>query len=463
MGKIFKDLRTYFMLLLGLDIVWFLYQVIRYPILPTKYIVLFVIVLFAIVALLILSQYKAKGKKTRIAGKVLIILLCLVLIPINYTYSKTMNALNKMVTSEETEVISVIVKKSSSYEYIEDLKGKTFSTLSTTDKNIDKTIDKIEKGYGKAIDVKTYYGVLTLVNALYSGEVDCIVLNESYRSLIEEDFKSFSDDTKVIYFKNYTTKLRDPKNIDITQETFSVYISGIDTYGTISTKSRSDVNMIITVNPTTKRILLTSIPRDYYIPFQVLNGQKDKLTHSGLFGVNETKDNVANYFGIDIDYFVRVNFDSVIDIVDALGGIDVHNPRAFGDFKEGLIHLNGEQALAFSRERHAFAEGDKERGRNQMRVITGIINKAMSPAIITGYMDLLNSLHSSFQTDISDDQIISFIRMQIDDMSSWDIQSISVDGTGSMLYSPIYGSQLYMMVPDNQSVETAKGRMKELY
>lgn len=463
MSKIFKDVRTYFMVLLFLDIAWLLYQVLRYPILPMKYMILFMIILIAIIVLLVLSQYLAKSKKTKIIGKVFIILLCLILIPVNYTYSKTMNALNKMVATEEKDVVSVIVKKNRSYEYIEDLKGKTFSTLATNDTNVDKTLKKIEKSYGETINPKNYYGVITLVNALYYNEVDCIVINESYRSVIEEEYENFSEETKVIYFENYTTYLKDPKNKDITKESFSVYISGIDTYGAISTKSRSDVNMIVTVNPTKKRILLTSIPRDYYIPFNVLNGEKDKLTHSGLYGVNETKDNVAKYFGIDIDYFVRVNFDSVIDIVNALGGIDVHNPRAFGNFNEGLIHLNGEQALSFSRERHAFAEGDKERGRNQMRVITGIIDKAMSPAIITGYMDLLNSLHSSFQTDLSDEQMISFVRMQIDDMSTWDIQSISVDGTGNSLYSPIYGSNLYMMVPDDNSVEVAKNRIKELY
>ena len=461
--KIFKDVRTYFIVVLAIPVIWLIYQIIRYRILPTRYIVIAVILLLIFAGLLVLSQYKAKKKSVRIAGKVLIVLLCAVLLIGNVYYMQTVSSIMGVSSTEDTDVVSVVVLKNSSYEYIEDLKGKVFSTLATEDEHVDSVLNTIKATNGETPEVKRYPGILTWVNALYSGEVSCLVMNESYRAIIEEDYETFSDDTRVIYSKNYVTEIDNTTNTDLTKNTFSVYISGIDTYGTISTKSRSDVNMIVTVNPTTKQILLTSIPRDYYIPFNVLGGERDKLTHSGLYGVDETKGNVASYFGIDIDYYVRVNFTSLIEIVDAIGGIEVDNPTAFGQFEAGTIHLNGEQALAFSRERHAFAEGDRERGRNQMRVITGIINKVISPSIITNYMSLLNSLHSSFQTNLTDDQMISLLRMQINDMSAWNIESISVDGNGNTLYSPIYGSSLYMMVPDDASVETAKQKINQLY
>ena len=463
MNKIFKDIRTYFMIILIIVILWLGYQLIKYPILSTKYIIIFMIVNIVIMLLFILSQYKAKNKKIRLTGKILIIIFCLLLIPLNYTFSKTMNALAKTETHVETDSVSIIVKANSTYQYTQDLKGKVYSTLATDDKSVDKTIEKLQTENNENIQPKVYSGVLTLVNALYNNDVDCIIINESYRAMIEEDFPNFSSDTRVIYSKQYVTEINSPENSDITRNTFNVYVSGIDTYGSITTKSRSDVNMIMTVNPTTKTVLLTSIPRDYYIPFNVLGGQRDKLTHSGLYGVNETMQNVASYFGIDIDYFIRVNFDSLIDIVDSLGGIEVYNPQAFKNFEVGKITLNGEEALAFSRERYSFEDGDKERGRNQMRVITGIIQKVMSPSIITNYMSLLDSLHSSFQTNLTDEQIISLIRMQINDMSSWNIESISVDGTGDYLYSPIYGSELYMMLPDDNTVTTAKEKINALY
>ncbi len=461
--NIFKDLRTYFMLLLGISVIWFIYQMIRYPVLPMKYLVIAFIIILLLVILLVLSQYKTKKNILKIIGKVGIVLLSIILLLVNYTYSRTVNLFSDIVMSEDTDVVSVIVKKESSYQYIEDLKGKTFAQLDTSDDFVNQTIEQIEKENDETLNLKEYNGVNALVDALYDKQIDAMIINESYRSTIEESYETFTDDTRVIYSKTYQTKVDDTVNKDVTQDTFSVFISGIDTYGSISTKSRSDVNMIVTVNPQTKNILLTSIPRDYYIPFEVLNGSRDKLTHSGLYGVNETKNNVANYFGIDIDYYVRVNFTSVVDIVDAIGGINVDNPRAFNDFEAGNIHLNGEQALAFSRERYAFKEGDRERGRNQMRVITGIIQKVMSPSIITNYMSLLDSLHSSFQTNLTDEQMISLIRMQINDMSSWNIESISVNGTGDSLYSPIYGSKLYMMIPDENTVMTAKEKINALY
>lgn len=463
MNKIFKDIRTYFMIVLNIVILRLGYQLIKYPILSTKYIIIFMIVIIAILFLFILSQYKAKNKKIKLTGKILIIIFCLLLIPLNYTFSKTMNALTKTETHVETDSVSIIVKANSTYQYTLDLKGKVYSTLATDDESVNKTIEKLQRENNENIQPKVYSGVLTLVNALYNNDVDCIIINESYRAMIEEDFSNFSNDTRVIYSKQYITQIDSPENNDITRNTFNVYVSGIDTYGSITTKSRSDVNMIITVNPSTKTVLLTSIPRDYYIPFNVLGGQKDKLTHSGLYGVNETMQNVASYFGIDIDYFIRVNFDSLIDIVDSLGGIEVYNPQAFKNFDVGKITLNGVEALAFSRERYSFENGDKERGRNQMRVITGIINKVLSPAIISNYSELMDKLHVSFQTNMSDEQIISLVRMQLDDMSPWTIQQQSVNRNGQTLYSPIYGSDLYMMVPDDKSVENAKVKINELY
>lgn len=461
--KLFKDIRTYFMILLGISLIWFLYQMIKYPVLPMKYLIVIILLLIVLSVLLVLSQYKFKGKVSRIGGKVVIVVLSVLLIFVNYTYFKTVDLFGDIVQSEDTDVVSVIVKKESSYQHIDDLKGKIYSSIENKDHYVDQTIDAIEKENDETIHLKLFAGVDSLVNALENDSVDCIVMNESYRSLIEEEHSDFTDKTRVIYSKSYQTKIKEAKDINVTSDTFSIYISGIDTYGSISTKSRSDVNMIVTVNPKTKQILLTSIPRDYYVPFKVLNGSRDKLTHSGLYGVDETKGNVGDYFGIEIPYYVRVNFTSVIDIVDAIGGIEVDNPRAFRDFPAGVIHLNGEKALAFSRERYAFTEGDRERGRNQMRVITGIIHKVISPSIISNYMSLLDSLHASFQTNLSDEQMLSLIRMQISDMSSWSIETISVDGTGATLYSPIYGSQLYMMIPDDNTVQTAKEKILALY
>lgn len=462
MNKLLKDKRTYFMIVLFGMILWFAYLVIRYPIPPTKYILIGVVLIIIIVTLLFLSQYLSKNKMVQNIGKIIIVIISLLFLFINYFFSTTMEALLSNRYSLETDNVLVIVKVSSPYYYTQDLAGKIYGTLETQDDNIDKVLVKIEKENAEVISPQTYSSIISLVKALLNNEVDCMVINESYRSLIEDEYPSFFDETRIIYSHQYISQSTSPEERNLCEESFNIYITGIDTYGAISSKSRSDVNIILTVNPIRKTILLTSIPRDYYIPFGILNGKKDKLTHSGLYGVDETMQNVASYFQIDIDYFVRVNFDSVIEIIDALGGIEVDNPQAFGNFQKGNIHLNGEEALAFSRERYAFEQGDRERGKNQMRVITGMLDKMTSPAILKNYKSLLESLDETFQTNISDEQIIELIRMQLNDMSSWHVEKNSVDGTGEMLYSPIYGSRLYMMVPDEKSVAEAKEKILKL-
>lgn len=465
MKKIFLDIRTYFLVLLWGSIGYFAFQMIRYPILPTKYLTIVYIVLGLLGIILSIAQYKTK-KVFRFLGKVCIVLVSALLIFVNFTYLKATSVLNSVKQTEDIDVVSVIVKTDSDYKYIEDLFGKQYSTVENRDSYVDATFDAISDDNNEFnLKIRYFSGYNDMIDALYDESVDCIVINEAYRALIEENYETFSTDTKVIYSKEYRTAIeaKSLRSFDVTVDPFSVYISGIDTYGSISTKSRSDVNILMTVNPIEKKILLVSIPRDYYIPFIALDGQSEKLTHSGIYGVEETVSDVANFLEMDIPYYVRINFDSLIDIVDAIGGVDVDNPQSFLNFPAGLIHLNGQEALTFSRERYSFSSGDRERGRNQMRVITGIINKVCSPEIITKAFDLLDSLHSSFQTNLTDSEILSLIRMQLDDMASWSIESISVDGYGETAESLVYGGNVYVMVPYEDSVAYAKERIDALY
>ena len=492
--KALKELRTYFILLLIGTLIWFTYQMITYPILPTKYLVIVLLALYFISILLGLSQYKG-NKFIKIMGKLGILLLSAALIFVNFTYLKTVNLFDEIVQTEDTDIISVVVKDKSGYRYIEDLEGKIFAKLENSDDFVNETVTEISKTYKEEMNIQKYTSVADLVNDLVSGKVDAIIVNESYRSLFEEISGDFTENTRVIYSKEYKTiieekpdekpvvsdkentsggnssnqvqetiKITYNEKINVTEDTFSVYVSGIDTYGSISTKARSDVNMIVTINPKERKILLTSIPRDYYIPFSALGGAKDKLTHSGLYGVNETKRNVQNYFGVHIPFYVRVNFTSLVTIVDALGGITINNPHeGVFDIPTGEVTIDGKMALVYARERYSFKGGDNERIKNQMRVITGIINKVLSPEIITNYADLLDAVGGSFQTNISDSQILSLVRMQLDDMRGWTIETNSVTGSGTMAYSPVYGQTLWMMIPNYNSVVQARNKISAMY
>ena len=254
----------------------------------------------------------------------------------------------------------------------------------------------------------------------------------------------------------------------ITKEPFVVYLSGVDNRGELTDKARSDVNILAVVNPKTKRVALVNTPRDYYVDLAGTDS-KDKLTHAGLYGVETSMATLGNLYGVNVEHYIRINFAGFINIIDAIGGVDVYSDQAFTSvgspgyydpttFAEGWNHLDGKSALAFARERHAFASGDIQRGINQMKVIDAMVNKLKSPALLMGFSKLMDAAADCFVTSLSQDQITALVRMQLSDLASWDIQSCSVTGTSgksSKCYSA-KGQSLYVMKPDENSVNEAK-------
>ena len=254
----------------------------------------------------------------------------------------------------------------------------------------------------------------------------------------------------------------------ITKEPFVLYLSGVDTRGDLTEKARSDVNIIAAVNPVTKQVVLINTPRDYYVDLAGTNS-KDKLTHAGLYGVQTSMDTLGNLYGVNVEHYIRINFAGFIDIVDALGGVDVYSDQAFTSvgspgyydpttFVEGWNHLDGKAALAFARERHAFASGDIQRGINQMKVIDAMLNKIKSPALLMGFSKIMDAAADCFVTSFSQDQISALVRMQLSDFAEWDIESYTVTGTSSSstkCYSA-KGQKLYVMKPDDASVSKAR-------
>lgn len=262
--------------------------------------------------------------------------------------------------------------------------------------------------------------------------------------------------------------------IPVTKQPFNVYISGIDVYGDLEQESRSDVNLIATINPKTHKILLTTTPRDYYVTIPGVSGEsKDKLTHAGNYGVNTSMATLENLYNTEIPFYIRVNFTSVEEIVDVMGGIDVESELAFTtskaagevvDVKEGMNHFNGKQALAFVRERKALATGDNQRGKNQQALLTALIKKTMSPMILLRANSMINSVAGNADTNLSEEQIKSLIRMQIGEMEGWDIESIAAEGddTGKQYCYSYSGGPLYVTVPYERSVEEIQNKMEEV-
>ena len=254
----------------------------------------------------------------------------------------------------------------------------------------------------------------------------------------------------------------------ITKEPFVVYLSGVDNRGDLTEKARSDVNILAVVNPTTKQAALINTPRDYYVDLAGTDS-KDKLTHAGLYGVETSMATLGNLYGVNVEHYLRINFAGFINIIDAIGGVDVYSDQAFTSvgspgyydpttFAEGWNHLDGKSALAFARERHAFKTGDIQRGINQMKVIDAVANKLKSPALLMGFSKLMDAAADCFVTSLSQEQISALVRMQLGDLANWDIQSYTVTGSGaksSKCYSA-KGQSLYVMKPDENSVNEAK-------
>ncbi len=444
---------------------YFAYQVWDLNVLPLKYFLPLIAVLGLFDFALWWLQYgKRISKLNRNLGKGMLVVLCLVLTLGNVYAYQARAALGKVNSDDEYELISVVVEKDSAAEELEDVKDGIFAITQTMDReNTQKTILDINEELDKTIQTEAYDNLDGCADALYDKSVDAMILNEAYRSLLDENHPTFTEDTRVIYTFKIKKKVTNiGKKVNVTEEPFNVYISGIDTYGPIATKSRSDVNMIATINPKTRQILLTSIPRDYYVAQTCQNNEQDKLTHTGIFGIDCTINTMEQFTGLTMNYYARVNFSSLEDIVNAIGGIDVYNEVGFYSGVDGSlipagnVHMDGNMALKFSRERHAYGDGDRQRGRNQMTVLSAIIDKATSPAIITGYSSIMSTVGDTFQSNMDSDEMMSLIKMQLNEGGSWNITSQSVDGSGAnSIWSPANQTYSYMMYPDMDSVNAA--------
>lgn len=465
MKKKKKKFYHYFNILLLLIGIIFLVLLYFTNVLNLVYFGLVTVVLF-ILTMFIIANINHKRLWALFLGIVLFVIELIGCIYLN----KTNSFLDKIHTKTEIEAYKVVVLNSLE-KTVDDL--KEIGILKNTDEGYTKAVTQIEEKIDKTV---TFDDVSSLTSALLMEKIPAILIDSATDTVLRENDTVYASSTKSIYNYEITVKTNvAEKNVDITKNTFSVYISGVDTYNKIATKTRSDVNIVMTVNPVTKKIVMAHIPRDYYVTLYGKNS-KDKLTHASLYGIDTAMKTVENFTGIKIDYYVRLNFTSLIKIVDLLGGIDVNSKYAFETgiydstmkktykFKKGMNHLDGDAALSFVRERHSFTDGDITRGENQMLVLEALIKKAMSPKIITSYTKFLDVLDDAMITNMSKKEITDFIKKEISKPSNYDIESISLNGTSAMDYTFSYPmSKLYVMVPDEKNLKDYQEKVSALY
>ena len=435
---------------------------------PLKYLILVAVLLFFFWCITLNSQVARRKKGT--FGKVFSLLLTFCLFIGSYYVAEANDMISRITGGNyKVDKMIVAVRADDPAETLEDAADYTFGVqFSKGSDNMQAAVSDIQKQIGSEIQTTECDSVQTQAQQLLDGKVDAIIYNGAYTSLMEENVTDFSKKIKILYTFDIRVQLdfgnSGATDDSITKEPFTIYISGIDTYGEVSETSRSDVNLIAVVNPKTYQILLVTTPRDYYVPIPgISGGQKDKLTHAGIYGIDASMRTLGQLYETDINYYARLNFTSLIDIVDTLGGVDVYSELAFQtgkesgcivDVQEGWNHLNGEQALAFSRERHALADGDNQRGKNQQAVLTAMLRECLAPTMLLKAGTIMNQVSSEVETNLSQAQINSLIKYQLNKNATWTIQSVAATGTNDKGYCYSSGDKLlFIMDPDEDVVQ----------
>lgn len=447
----------------------FLLLIMMLDILPVKYALLLIVLLLLMnIGLMKLLNNRKKGSNKRLLGLVLSVAVVNVMVMGCFYLYNTLETFQRISEYKaQYEDFHVVVAEDSNYEKVKEIEGQTVYALKTDSKMHteakERLLTKVNVTYAYETDPVTLSEHIVGADGKSKNEI--ILLSNSNYELICEENDAYEDNTRILYTISVPRKKNDfSKAVNVTEDPFNIYISGIDTWGSIEKVSRSDVNMLVTVNPQTKEILLTSIPRDSYVELD-MNGMMDKLTHTGMYGIDETIATVENWIGIDIHYYVRANFDMIVKLVDAIGGVTVESKYAFKSsvtdysYVAGENSLNGGQALYFARERKSFEENDEERVRNQQRVLKAILNKiTRSEVLLTNYAEILDAVSYSMQTNMSQKEMASLVKMQLKDMPKWKIRSISIDGDDAErgTYSMGPGKPLFVSVPKPESVEMVK-------
>ena len=447
----------------------------RLQMLPGIILVVIAEVLIILIGVAVYLTWTGHGKVQMSIGITLaaITAICLTL-GISYI-AKALNTFDAISGGKmETVHVGVYVRSDDTNDYDQVAASYRYGILQSIDReSTDIVLQELNKNLGTQVTCWEYKRLPELIDGLLNREVDAIIINQALLDLLQ-DMVGYED--KVNYIREAVLKKveiekpTDSKDTngdadtqietDITKRPFGVYISGIDTTGSVATRSRSDVNILAVVNPATRQVLLVSTPRDYFVPLSISDGVPDKLTHAGIYGVNVSKDTLGLLYGIDMDYYFRVNFSGFEKIIDALDGVTVNSSIAFSShgytFVKGENQLDGKAALAFCRERYSLAGGDRQRGKNQMAVIKAVINKAMSPALLMNYSEVLKAIEGNFETTIPMEVISALVSDQLKNGGSWNVVTYSVDGTGDYQIPYSMSQSAYVMQPDYETVEHAK-------
>lgn len=452
-------------------VICFIASLLWLNVLPAEYLYPLIGVIVVISLFIVPVMYSKNGKKNRKKIAAFFAVLFMVLFGIGtYYMTATIGFFNAITSIGGTsEDFYLVVKADSSYDEASQLSGKTVATYATADTSYAEAKTKLQDEV--SVEYSYIESIPDLLDGLLDEDYPAIFISAATYDTMKESDSQLETETKIIHTISVKVQSsRTTKHVDVTDESFNILVSGLDTTGDISTVSRSDVNMVVTINPVTKQILLTSIPRDYYVDLPS-KGAKDKLTHSGLYGIDETVGAVEQALGIEINYYVKVNYSTVVKLVDAIGGIDIYSPYTFTThgmsdhytFYEGENHLDGSMALAYSRERQSFSAGDMQRNENQQLILKAIMDKALqSSTILSDYTSILSAIEDNLETDMGSRDIRALIRMQLGNMASWDIQTQALKGEPDFQICYALGTGASVVMPDAALIAEAADKIMQI-
>lgn len=460
-------------IMMGINI----YLLVKIAILPVKYFTLVIggFILIDILFSFLLLRNKKKGRK--ILSPIFAIIGIILLGVLAYYLFTTVKFFHKIDSKKEVSEANylVIVLNDSEYKSLKDLSGKLIGYSKSALTGQDKALKSLEE---YSLVNKMYDDNSLLTDALINKDVDSILMEEAIYELFKEEKDNFESLTRVLHENEVVVEIEEDNDEKPKENTFdealagkygafNLYISGIDVAGSVNKISRSDVNIIVSVNPTTHKILITHIPRDYFIPLRGVTGKKDKLTNAAYYGINMSIGTIEDLLDIRIKYYVKVNFTSVTNIIDMLGGVDVYSDYDFPSggytFTTGWNHLDGAKALVYSRERKWFKGGDRVRGQHQQQVLEALINKCLSPSILSNYGELLSQVSEYVATNVSTSEITNMVNKQLSSGASWSILKYNLNGSDSMGYTYSNPSLYnYVMIPNESTISTGSTKIKNI-
>lgn len=418
----------------------------------------------------ITQRWKVPGIITKVLSVLLSIIMIVGCVYIGYTRGYLSKITGK---KTQTDILGVYVLSDDSAQSLSEINGYSCGKIPTLDTdNLTEMLDDISSK-GVTLSYKDYTSIMDAVDALLNKKVEAIVINESYLGVFEDmdGYENLESRIRCVYSEKYVTQVADSDSGYISNDNvIGIYISGIDTSGPPNTTSRSDVNILLFMNTRTHQILMINTPRDYYVPLSISNGVRDKLTHAGIYGIDCSRETLEMLYGVNVEYYLKVNFTGFLNVIDALGGVDITldydatlSQTGNLTVHKGVNHFNAQQALIFSRERYAYSDGDRQRGRNQMMVINAVIKKMASPSMVTNYTSILNTVSDNMITNMPYDKISELAQLQISKNIDWDIQSYSVSGEGASAATFSAGSQkLYVMIPYEDQVQQATAYLEAM-